>query len=112
MTEWNEDLTDEYLEELANQVASIHQDTNIDGYGDEGAGYDYKKQVRLLIEEGWIPPAPETQDNELTGLIPQKIVVSDEEFSWLIEQLSQNPRDLPKLSKLMAEGFNWDEPCS
>lgn len=44
------------LDKLADQVQAIHQKTNIDGYGDEGAGYDYEKQVRLLIEAGWLPP--------------------------------------------------------
>lgn len=46
----------ERLVELAAQVEDIHQETNIDGYGDEGAGYDYEKQVLLLMEAGWIPP--------------------------------------------------------
>ncbi len=45
-----------WLAGLADQVQSIHQETNIDGYGDEGAGYDYVEQVRLLIIAGWKPP--------------------------------------------------------
>jgi hypothetical protein len=52
-----EDLDTEQVRALAAQVEDIHQETNIDGYGDEGAGYDYKLQVKLLLEAGWTPPA-------------------------------------------------------
>ena len=43
------------LVELADQIAEIHYSTDL-GYGDEGEGYDYVEQVRLLIAAGWIPP--------------------------------------------------------
>jgi len=43
------------LKELADQVSEIHYSTNL-GYGDEGEGYDYIEQVRLLIAAGWTPP--------------------------------------------------------
>lgn len=50
------DYTEEQIEKFAGELEGIHQETNIDGYGDEGAGYDYKQQVLLLIEAGWSPP--------------------------------------------------------
>lgn len=51
-------------------------------------------------------------ENEFANLIPQPIVLSAEEFDWLEEKLAEEPKDLPKLRKLVAEGFVWDEPCS
>ena len=39
----------DFAEDLEN---SLH-DADIDGYGDEGAGYDFEKQARLLIGLGY-----------------------------------------------------------
>lgn len=52
-----EELSGNYLVYLSLQLSSVHHESNIDGYGDEGAGYDFDKQVLQLVEEGWIPPS-------------------------------------------------------
>lgn len=52
------DAEEARLTELADQLSEIHYSTNL-GYGDEGEGFDYKEQVRLLIKAGWIPPEKE-----------------------------------------------------
>lgn len=59
MTEYSEEV----LEEMGYEISNIHQETNIDGWGDEGAGYDYTKQARLLIEAGWTPPTHYTEED-------------------------------------------------
>jgi hypothetical protein len=38
---------------LVDDVASAYADTNIDGYGDEGAGYDVEKFTQKLLAMGW-----------------------------------------------------------
>lgn len=52
-------LDEKRIKELANEVSEIHYSTNL-GYGDEGEGFDYTKQVLLLIEAGWVPPTKPT----------------------------------------------------
>lgn len=41
---------------LAKRLDELHDECDIDGYGDEGEGYDMEKFVDLLIEDGWTPP--------------------------------------------------------
>jgi len=38
---------------LVGDVASAYRDTDIDGYGDEGAGYDVDKFTEKLLAMGW-----------------------------------------------------------
>lgn len=49
------------LEYLGAQVEDIHYSTNL-GYGDEGFGFDFVEQVRLLINAGWTPPPEESDE--------------------------------------------------
>lgn len=43
---------------LEEELEELHRECDIDGYGDEGEGYDYRKYFDLLIEAGWTPPEP------------------------------------------------------
>lgn len=42
------------LYQLERLSEAAFRDTDIEGYGDEGAGYDAKEFVRNLIEAGWV----------------------------------------------------------
>jgi len=52
-----EETTGPSRESLAAQVRDLHGECDIDGYGDEGAGYDMGRFVDLLVSHGWTPPA-------------------------------------------------------
>jgi hypothetical protein len=39
---------------LFNQIGNAHADSDIDGWGDEGAGYDMRVMAEKLIELGWV----------------------------------------------------------
>ncbi len=54
----DEQRKERHIAELADQVSEIHYSTDL-GYGDEGEGFDFVEQVRLLIAAGWIPPEVE-----------------------------------------------------
>lgn len=41
---------------LAQQLHDLHAECDIDGYGDEGAGYDMRQFADLLLAHGWVPP--------------------------------------------------------
>lgn len=53
-------VSDDLIEGVLNAKAK----GNIDGYGDEGAGYDGGDIAKALIDAGWTPPAPEGPTNE------------------------------------------------
>lgn len=57
---------------LVDVLLAAHNNSNIDGYGDEGAGYDYDKQIRLLLAAGW--KMPEMLPRELPTKLGSKIV--------------------------------------
>ena len=40
-------------EELAELLEKLHNESDIDGYGDEGEGYDYEKQAKRLFASEW-----------------------------------------------------------
>lgn len=54
-----EEINGVSVDTLANDIADAHWESNIDGYGDEGAGYDYEKQARILLEKYDITLKPE-----------------------------------------------------
>lgn len=43
-------------EKLAARLGEIKAECDIDGYGDEGEGYDFGKFLDLLLSDGWTPP--------------------------------------------------------
>lgn len=43
-------------QKLAQDLYDLHAECDIDGYGHEGACYDYDKFITLLMKSGWRPP--------------------------------------------------------
>lgn len=52
-------MTEDEIAEFVADIKDAHADSDIDGYGDEGAGYDYEEQARILLEKYDITPKAE-----------------------------------------------------
>lgn len=51
-------------------------------------------------------------ENDLEDLVPERIMMTPEQYDWLESKLAEEPKDLPKLRRMMEKATVWIEPCS
>ena len=49
-------MTEDEIQGFVDDLVDTHYESALDAYGDEGAGYDYKKQAELLLKHYIIIP--------------------------------------------------------